>query len=93
VKSCCHFCKIQGYHNRKSLTYYCSPKLPLDGTTTANGSPEFHTNEYDLYNMPMRNHGRHVLEARCVEELGPDSELGMTTGINGLPLILRLTTF
>ena len=74
-------------------TYYCLPKPPLDGTTTANGSPEFHTNEYDLYNMPMRNHGRHVLEARCVEELGPDSELGMTTGINGLPLILRLTTF
>ena len=65
----------------------------MDGTTTANGSPEFHTNEYDLYNMLMQNHGQHVLEARCVEELGPDSELGMTTGINRLLLILWLTTF
>ena len=53
VKSCCRFCKIQGHHNRKSLTYYCPPKPLLDGTTTANGSSEFHTNEYDLYNMLM----------------------------------------
>ena len=42
--------------------------------------------------MPMQNHGRHVLEARCVEELGPDSELSMTTGINRLPLILTFQT-
>ena len=74
-------------------TYYCLPKPPLDGTTTANRSPEFHTNEYNLYNMPMRNYGQHVLKAHCVEELGPDSELGITTGINRLLLILRLTTF
>ena len=88
---CCRFCKIQGQNIRSTPTYYCPPKPPTDGTVDENTSPEFHTKEYNLYHMPMRNHLEHVAEALLIDKLGAKSST-METGINGFPLILALKT-
>src|SRR5438045_4216557 len=92
AKFCCRFCKIQGQHARGSPTYYCPNNPPLDGTEDANG-PEFHTNEYNVLNMPMRDHERHIMDALLVGGPGRVSaSQGVETGINGFPSILRLKT-
>ena len=90
--SCCRFCKIQGQNIRSTPWYYCPTKLPTNGTPDEDNTPEFHTKEYNLYHMPMRNHMEYVAQALQVDKLGATSLFSKETGINGFPLILSLQT-